>query len=44
MVSMRNRLIHAYDDVDLDVVWNAICISIPSLISLVEPLLPPEED
>lgn len=44
MVSMRNRLIHAYDDVDLHVLWNAVCISIPQLIRLVEPLIPPEED
>lgn len=44
MVGMRNRLIHAYRDVDLEVVWEAISVSIPALISLIEPLLPAEED
>lgn len=44
MVGMRNRVIHGYDDIDLEVVWEAICVSIPALIALIEPLLPPEED
>ena len=44
MVGMRNRVIHGYDDIDLEVVWETICVSIPSLISLIEPLLPQEED
>ena len=29
--SMRNRLIHAYFDVDLDVVWSAVTVDIPPL-------------
>ncbi len=44
MVGMRNRVIHGYDDIDLEVVWEAIHASIPALIAVVEPLLPAEED
>jgi len=32
MVSMRNRLIHAYFDVDLDIVWTTIEDDLPSLL------------
>lgn len=44
MVSMRNRVIHGYDDIDFEIVWQAISTSIPELISLIEPLVPPEEE
>jgi uncharacterized protein with HEPN domain len=30
---MRNRLVHEYDDVDFDIVWNVIQNEIPSLIT-----------
>ena len=29
---MRNRLVHEYDDVNLNIVWNVIQSEIPSLI------------
>lgn len=32
MVSMRNHLIHAYFDVDLDIVWTTIEDDLPSLL------------
>jgi uncharacterized protein with HEPN domain len=32
MISMRNRLIHAYFDVDLDIVWTPIEDDLPSLL------------
>lgn len=43
MAGMRDLLIHAYDYVDLDEVWNTATISIPALVSLVEPLVSPDE-
>ncbi|MBD2015804.1 DUF86 domain-containing protein [Microcoleus sp. FACHB-53] len=43
MAGMRDILIHDYDDVDLDEVWNVATISIPELIQQIEPLVPPEE-
>ena len=44
IVSMRNRLIHAYFDVDLDQVWNAVTEDIPPLIAQLQAILPPEMD
>ena len=32
MVSMRNRLIHAYFDVDLDIVWTTVTEDLPPLL------------
>lgn len=29
---MRNRLVHEYDDVNLNIVWNAIQTEVPTLI------------
>jgi uncharacterized protein with HEPN domain len=39
MAGMRDILIHAYDAVDLDEVWNASTRSIPQLIERLEPLV-----
>jgi uncharacterized protein with HEPN domain len=43
MISMRNRLIHGYDELDLALVWDTIHNDIPPLIALLEPLVPGEE-
>jgi uncharacterized protein with HEPN domain len=40
MVSMRNRLIHVYDDVDLALVWKTVRDDLTTLIKLIEPLVP----
>jgi uncharacterized protein with HEPN domain len=32
IVSMRNRLIHAYFDVDLDIVWTTVTEDLPGLL------------
>lgn len=39
MTGMRNRMIHGYDDVDMDIVWNTSQESIPNLLALLEPLI-----
>jgi uncharacterized protein with HEPN domain len=39
IAGMRDLLIHAYDHVDIDEVWNAAHSDIPSLISWIEPLI-----
>lgn len=31
VVAMRNRLIHAYWDVDLDIVWDTVTMDLPDL-------------
>jgi uncharacterized protein with HEPN domain len=40
---MRNRLVHEYDEIDLDVVWDTIGKSLPILIVELEKLVPPDE-
>jgi uncharacterized protein with HEPN domain len=39
---MRNRLVHEYDDVNLNIVWNVIQSEIPSLIEELMLKIPPE--
>jgi uncharacterized protein with HEPN domain len=39
IIGMRNRLIHAYYDVDLDRVWDTLAAEIPSLIAELESIL-----
>lgn len=42
MKAMRNILIHMYDDLDMQIVWDVVAKSIPDLITLLEPLVPTE--
>jgi uncharacterized protein with HEPN domain len=39
---MRNRLVHEYDDVNLNIVWNVVQSEIPSLIKELKFQIPPE--
>ena len=39
MVGMRDRLIHGYYDVDLDVVWETVNEDLPELIAKLESIL-----
>ena len=41
---MRNRMIHGYDDVDMDIVWDTVERDIPHLIQIIESLAPPESE
>ncbi len=43
IVAMRNRLVHAYFDIDLPLVWDTVCDDLAVLISRLEPLIPPED-
>ena len=40
MAGMRDHIIHAYDAVDLDEVWNTVMTDIPQLLEYIHPLLP----
>lgn len=39
VISMRNRLIHGYDKVDLDILWNTVTSDLPELIPMLEDAL-----
>jgi len=43
IINMRNRLIHAYFDVNLDIVWQTVKTDLPDLIKDLEEIIPPEE-
>jgi uncharacterized protein with HEPN domain len=32
IVGLRNRLIHGYDQIDLDVVWQIVTVDLPALV------------
>lgn len=44
IVSMRNRLIHAYFDVDYEIVWQTVTIELPRLLPLLRALAEKAED
>jgi uncharacterized protein with HEPN domain len=39
IIAMRNRLVHAYFDINLDILWQTIEIDLPELIVELENLL-----
>lgn len=41
---MRDVLIHAYEDVDLNEIWKTVSEDIPDLLSKIDPLLPTRKD
>ena len=40
MIGMRDRLIHAYFDVDLDIAWETVKKDLPVLINLLKKIIP----
>ena len=44
IVAMRNRLVHGYFDIDLNVVWQTVQIDLPTLIAQLEQTLLSESD
>ena len=44
MAKMRDLLIHAYNRVDLDEVWDTVQNDIPTLISALERIIPTEDE
>jgi uncharacterized protein with HEPN domain len=39
MIGLRNRLIHGYDSVDFDILWNIVIRDLPVLITKLEAIL-----
>jgi len=40
IAGMRDKLIHEYNEVDVDEVWRTVTSDLPQLISVLEPLTP----
>ncbi len=43
MAGLRDRLIHAYDDIDLSKIWEISTVDVPRLCSVLEPFIPKED-
>lgn len=44
IIGMRHRLVHAYFDINLSVLWRTVQDDLPALIAQIEPLVPPESE
>ena len=44
MVGLRNRLIHGYYDIDLDIVWDTVMSDLPGLVAGLKEILPEGEE
>ncbi|MBI2413103.1 MAG: DUF86 domain-containing protein [Deltaproteobacteria bacterium] len=42
IIGMRNRLIHAYYDINIDTVWSTVTEDLPPLIAELEKIIRPE--
>jgi uncharacterized protein with HEPN domain len=40
MVALRNRLIHGYSDINLDIVWDTVAQDLPMLIERLQSIIP----
>lgn len=43
MIGLRSKIVHEYDRIRLDIVWDVIQHDIPALIAQIEPLVPPDD-
>jgi uncharacterized protein with HEPN domain len=43
MIGLRNRLIHGYFDINLDIVWDTVLKDLPPLVADLEKIIPMEE-
>lgn len=43
IVSLRNRLIHGYDQVDFDILWQVVVGDLPKLVQALEGLIDADE-
>jgi uncharacterized protein with HEPN domain len=44
IAGMRDMLIHKYDQVDFDVIWDVVQNKLPELLTQLEPILPSREN
>jgi len=44
LIGLRNRIIHEYFRLDLDIIWEIVQADVPALAAMIEPLVPGEEE
>ena len=42
IIGLRNRIVHVYFEIDLDIVWNIVNDDVPTLIRELERIAPPD--
>jgi uncharacterized protein with HEPN domain len=42
IIGMRHRLIHGYDDINLDILWETITVALPPLVQALDRIIAPE--
>ena len=42
IIGLRNRLVHGYDAIDFDILWQILTVDLPALIVMLEQIIPPE--
>ena len=43
MIGMRNRIVHEYDQIQLDILWDTLHTDLPCLLQQIEPVIENEE-
>ncbi|MFN8448857.1 MAG: DUF86 domain-containing protein [Anaerolineae bacterium] len=44
MIGTRHRVVHAYYEVDLDIIWDTVTKNLPSLLHRLDDLLPTDDE
>ncbi len=44
LAALRNRIVHEYDDISLDKLWDSLTGELPALVAALEGIVPPEPD
>ena len=44
IIGLRNRVVHGYFDIDLDLIWQIVHHDIPLLLDQLQQVLPPDPD
>ncbi len=44
MIGTRHRVVHAYDEVDLDIVWDTVTKNLPALLSHLDAILSEDDN
>lgn len=43
IIGMRHRLVHAYFDINLDIVWRTVEEDLPAVVTILETRIPPQQ-
>ncbi|EAW43819.1 HepT-like ribonuclease domain-containing protein [Nodularia spumigena] len=44
LAGLRDRLVHDYKNIDLDILWDVVSVEIPALLVSLAPLLPKKDE